>query len=256
MIMSTRVATTGSTGGILPGSRESSLRRRPRRPRTGRQRQGIRRRRRARNKLPASRHQQRISEGRHRARFLLADGGAHRWDLIQFRRVRREKHQPNAFGNIQARFAMPACIVENENDGSVKTRAGLSREGFQQRLEERLRDAIMHIPEGFACRGRHEGGYIEPVKAVMTKGDRPLADLRPDAPRYGLQAEPMLVACENFDGPIGVFFRFLDDGVRELFLNAASSSGVADFGFFGRGAWIDQPSAFSASQPSERHRRT
>ena len=144
---------------------------------------------------------------------------------------------------------MPACIVENENDGSVKTRAGLSREGFEQRLEERLRDAIMHIPEGFACRGRHEGGYIEPVKAVMTKGDRPLADLRPDAPRYGLQAEPMLVACENFDGPIGVFFRFLDDGVRELFLNAASSSGVADFGFFGRGAWIDQPSAFSASQP-------
>ena len=107
----------------------------------------------------------------------------------------------------------------------------------------------MHIPEGFACRGRHEGGYIEPVKAVMTKGDRPLADLRPDAPRYGLQAEPMLVACENFDGPIGVFFRFLDNGVRELFLNAASSSGVADFGFFGRGAWIDQPSAFSASQP-------
>ena len=131
----------------------------------------------------------------------------------------------------------------------MKTRAGLSREGFEQRLEERLRDAVMHIPEGFACRGRHEGGYIEPVKAVMTKGDRPLADLRPDAPRYGLQAEPMLVACENFDGPIGVFFRFLDDGVRELFLNAASSSGVADFGFLGRGAWIDQPSAFSASQP-------
>jgi hypothetical protein len=117
---------------------------------------------------------------------------------------------------------MPSGVVEDENDGSMKASAGLACEGFEQRLEERLRDAVMHIPEGLACRGRHEGRDIEPVKAVMTKGDRPLADWRPDAPRYGLQAEPMLVACEDFDGPVGVFFRFLDDGVRELFLNAAS----------------------------------
>jgi hypothetical protein len=118
--------------------------------------------------------------------------------------------------------------------------------------EKRLRDAVMHIPKGFACRWRHEGCDIKPFKPVMTKGDRPLADGCPDAPRYGLQAEPMLVACEDFDGPVGVFFRFLDDGVRAFFLNAASSSGVADFGFFGRGAWIDQPSAFKASQPAGR----
>jgi len=136
---------------------------------------------------------------------------------LQFRRVRRKKNQPHAFGNIQARFTMPACIVEHENDGSITSRAGLAREGFEQRLEERLRDAVMHIPESLACRGRHEGGDIEPVKAVMAKGDRPLADWRPDAPRYGLQAEPMLVACEDFDGPVGVFFRFLDDGVRDFF---------------------------------------
>ena len=38
----------------------------------------------------------------------------------------------------------------------------------------------------------------------------------------------------------------LGDGVREVFLNAAASAGEADFGFFGRGAWIDQPIAFMA----------
>jgi hypothetical protein len=31
------------------------------------------------------------------------------------------------------------------------------------------------------------------------------------------------------------------------FLNATASSGEADFGFFGRGFWIDQPIAFNKS---------
>jgi hypothetical protein len=35
---------------------------------------------------------------------------------LQFRRVRREKNKPQAFGNLQARFTMPACIVEDENN--------------------------------------------------------------------------------------------------------------------------------------------
>jgi hypothetical protein len=43
--------------------------------------------------------------------------------------------------------------------------------------------------------------------------------------------------------------RLFGYGVHELFLNAAASSGVADFGFFGRGFWSDQPIAFNASQP-------
>jgi len=33
-----------------------------------------------------------------------------------------------------------------------------------------------------------------------------------------------------------MFRSLLGEGVREVFLNAAASSGVADFGFFGRGA--------------------
>jgi hypothetical protein len=36
----------------------------------------------------------------------------------------------------------------------------------------------------------------------------------------------------------GCFAALLGNGVRAFFLNAAASSGEADFGFFGRGAWI------------------
>ncbi|ORE97530.1 hypothetical protein ATO4_07925 [Aurantimonas sp. 22II-16-19i] len=41
----------------------------------------------------------------------------------------------------------------------------------------------------------------------------------------------------------------LFDDFGKLFLNAAATSGDADFGFFGRGVWIDQPQAYKASQP-------
>ena len=59
----------------------------------------------------------------------------------------------------------------------------------------------------------------------------------------------MFVAREDLDRPLGMFCGFLGDGVREVFLKTAASSGVADLGFFGRGVWIDMPQAFSASQP-------
>jgi hypothetical protein len=49
----------------------------------------------------------------------------------------------------------------------------------------------------------------------------------------------MLVRGEDLDRFARVLCRLLGNGIRELFLNAAASSGVADFGFFGRGFWID-----------------
>jgi hypothetical protein len=83
----------------------------------------------------------------------------------------------------------------------------------------------------------------------MPVRDRALADWRPYAARDGLQADAVLVRGEDLDLFAGVLCRLLGEGVRELFLKAAASSGEADFGFFGRGFWIDQPIAFSASQP-------
>src|SRR2546429_8682032 len=59
----------------------------------------------------------------------------------------------------------------------------------------------------------------------------------------------MLVRREGLDLFAWVLRGFSGNGVRELFFNAAASSGVADFGFFGRGFWIDQPIAFYASHP-------
>jgi hypothetical protein len=60
----------------------------------------------------------------------------------------------------------------------------------------------------------------------------------------------MLIGGEDLDLFAWVFRGLLGNGVRELFLNAAASSGVADFGFFGRGFWIDQPIAFNAPSPA------
>ncbi len=162
----------------------------------------------------------------------LVDQLPRRFGRLQFRRVGRRKDQAHAVWNVEPRFPVPSGVVEDEKDGSIASRAGLAREGGEQRLEKLFRDAIVHIPERLSRRGRDEGGDVEPVETMMAKRDRTLADRRPNAPRNGLQAEAMFVGREDFDGSAGVFFRFLDDGVRKLFLNAAASSGVADFGFF------------------------
>jgi hypothetical protein len=57
------------------------------------------------------------------------------------------------------------------------------------------------------------------------------------APRRAAWADAVLVHGEDLDGFAGMLRRLLGNGIRELFLNAAASSGVADFGFFGRGFW-------------------
>ena len=57
----------------------------------------------------------------------------------------------------------------------------------------------------------------------------------------------MLVRGEDLDRLAGALCRLFGEGIRALFLNAAASSGVADFQPFGRGVLIDQPIAFNAS---------
>ena len=82
----------------------------------------------------------------------------------------------------------------------------------------------------------------------MSRRYRVLADRRSHAACDGLQANAVLV-CRR---PRLVFrgaSRLLRQQRPRAFFNAAASSGVADFGFFGRGVWIDQQIAFSASQP-------
>jgi hypothetical protein len=59
---------------------------------------------------------------------LLVDEGfvdqrPRRFGRLQFGRLGRQKSQADAVRNIQTRFAMPACVVENEHDGSIDARA-------------------------------------------------------------------------------------------------------------------------------------
>ena len=83
----------------------------------------------------------------------------------------------------------------------------------------------------------------------MAMRNRTFADGCPDTARDGLQADAMLVRGKDLDRLAGVLLGLFGNSVRELFLNATACSGVADFGFFGRGVWIDQPIACKASQP-------
>ena len=66
------------------------------------------------------------------------------------------------------------------------------------------------------------------------------------SPTHG---EQVLVCCPDLDRLVRMLGGFFGHRVGKLFLKAASSSGVADFGFLGRGDWIDQPMALSASHP-------
>ena len=59
----------------------------------------------------------------------------------------------------------------------------------------------------------------------------------------------MFVARKDLDWRSGRFAASLATAASRFFFNAATSSGVADFGFFGRGVWIDMPQVVGASQP-------
>ena len=79
---------------------------------------------------------------------------------------------------------------------------------------------------------------------------RPLPDGRsPNAPRDGFQAEPVLVAGEDFDRAVGMLGGFLGDGVFKVFFERRRLFRARRTSVFGRGSWIDIPQAFNASQP-------
>ena len=83
----------------------------------------------------------------------------------------------------------------------------------------------------------------------MAERDRPLADRCPDPALDRLQAEPMLIRSPDLDRLVGMLVGFFGNRLREAFLKSSVSSALADFGLRGRGDWIDQPIACSASQP-------
>lgn len=168
---------------------------------------------------------------------------------LQFGRVGRQVDEADALGHRKLWSSVPSGAVEHQHDDAVTPGACRAREVREQLFKERLVDAVRQIPDGLTAGRLHEGRDVEPLIAVMPRGRRPFADRSPDPVKDRLQAKPMLILRPDLDRLARMLAGFIGQRVGEFFLKAASSSGVADFGFFGRGAWIDQLSFFSASQP-------
>ena len=162
--------------------------------------------------------------------------------------VRRQEDETDAIGDGQW-LGVPTGAVEDEEDDAVAPGARLAGEEREGVLEELLVDAGREIPEALAGDGRDEGDDIEPFETMMAAGDRALAARRPDPAQDRLQPDAVLVGGEDLDCRAGMALGFLGDGFGELFLNASCSSGVAASACRGRGRWIVQPIARSASQP-------
>jgi len=157
----------------------------------------------------------------------LVDEGPEAFGGLKLGTVRRQIDELDAVGNGESDQAVPAGIVEHQDDGAIAARAGGSGEGREQGFEEGLGDAVGDIPNRLARARGDEGGHIEPFVAVVADGDRTLTDRRPDPAADRLQAEPVLVRRPDLDRAFGVFRGGLSDGGAEFFLNASRSSGVA-----------------------------
>lgn len=167
---------------------------------------------------------------------------------LQLGGVGRQVDQPQPVWHAQAGLGVPAGPIQQEDDGALRPGAGLAGEQRQQTLEEGLGDAVADVPVALAGGRRDEGGDVEPLVAVVAERGGSLPTRRPDPADDRLQPNAVLVRAEERDRPAGMARLLLGEGVSQLFLNAAWSSGPAAAGFLGRGAWIDQPIACKASQ--------
>ena len=167
---------------------------------------------------------------------------------LQLRAVGREEDEADPLGDDQTLRAMPAGVVEHEDDVALTARPGLAGEGGEQRLEEGFREAGREIPHRLAAGRLHEGDHVQPLVAMVPERDRPLADGGPDPAADRLQAEAVLVFGPDLDRPIGMRRLGLRDRRVEPLFRASRCSGVAARGCRGRGAWIDQPIRCSASR--------
>src|SRR5215207_5494278 len=185
----------------------------------------------------------------------LVEDGPEVFGGLKLGRVRGQVDGPDPIRHSQVGRGVPAGAVEPdprvkpEDDDAIPSRPGLARKQGQQRRKERLGDPVRDGPEGLARDWLHEGGDVQPLVAVVTQRDRPLAFGRPDPTQDRLQADAVLIRGPDLDRRVRVLGSRLSDGLLELFLNASRCSGVAAAGWRGRGFCTDQLIALSASQP-------
>src|SRR4030095_8314491 len=112
---------------------------------------------------------------------------------LELRTVGRQEDEADPVRDGQVFGAMPARVVEHENDAARTARAGLAREGGEQFGEEGFREAAAKIPDRLAAGWLHEGGDVEPLVAVVAERHRPRAHRRPNPTPDRLQAQTVLI---------------------------------------------------------------
>ncbi len=136
---------------------------------------------------------------------------------LQLGRVRGQVDEPETLGRGEPGRAVPAGVVERQEDDAVRSRARLAGEEGQDVFEIPLGDAGREMPEALAGGGRDDGGDVEPFEAVAADRHGALAARRPDPPQDRLQANAVLVGGEGLDHRAGIALRFLGDGFGELY---------------------------------------
>lgn len=112
---------------------------------------------------------------------------------------------------------MPAGIIKLQDDDAIAAGTRLACEGGEQFGKERLVDPVGKIPDRLSARGRDEAGHVEPFVAMVTEGNRPLPDRRPNPAMDRLEAEPMLIRGPHLDSFVGMLGDLLGDRVGEFF---------------------------------------
>src|SRR3954468_20059082 len=77
---------------------------------------------------------------------------------LEFGRVGWQEDEADPLGDGQVLGAMPAGVVEHEDDAALAARAGLTGEEGEQFGKEGLGEAAAEIPERLAAGRLHEGG--------------------------------------------------------------------------------------------------
>ena len=135
---------------------------------------------------------------------------------LQFRAVGRQEDEADPLGDGQALGRVQPALSSTRTMWRsrpapvfrAKPASSASKKGF-----ERPRRG----PDRLAAGRLHEGDHVQPLVAVVAKGDRPLADGRPDPAPDRLQAEAVLILGPDLDRAVGAFGRGLRDRLVQLF---------------------------------------
>ena len=147
----------------------------------------------------------------------LIDKGPEAFSRLEFWAAWRLIDEPDAVWNWKIFRAMPAGIVKLQDDDALAAGTSLTCEGCEQFGKERFVDPVGKVPDRLSARGRDEAGHVEPFVAMVTEGNRPLPDRRPNPAMDRLKAEPMLIRGPHLDGLVRMLGGFFGDRVGEFF---------------------------------------